>query len=48
MWWVFLILQADNPVIKVEGEKPVFAPGQKVLNHVDLVEKTFIANNKRG
>ncbi|CAF1716015.1 unnamed protein product [Brassica oleracea] len=40
--------EADNPVIKVEGEKPVFAPGQKVLNHVDLVEKTFIANNKRG
>ncbi|KAL0746651.1 hypothetical protein Bca101_028653 [Brassica carinata] len=40
--------EADNPVIKDCGEKPVFAPGQKVLNHVDLVEKTFIANNKRG
>ncbi|CAN7089643.1 unnamed protein product [Brassica rapa subsp. narinosa] len=40
--------EADNPVIKVWGEKPVFAPGQKVLNHVDLVEKTFIADNRRG
>ncbi|KAG2316553.1 hypothetical protein Bca52824_019675 [Brassica carinata] len=40
--------EADNPVIKVWGEKPVFAPGQKVMNHVDLVEKTFIADTKRG
>ncbi|KAH0856195.1 hypothetical protein HID58_084456 [Brassica napus] len=39
---------ADKEKEVVEGEKPVFAPGQKVLNHVDLVEKTFIANNKRG
>ncbi|CAG7860064.1 unnamed protein product [Brassica rapa] len=40
--------EADNPVVKVWGEKPVFAPGQKVMNHVDLVEKTFIADNRRG
>ncbi|KAJ0253124.1 hypothetical protein HA466_0122030 [Hirschfeldia incana] len=40
--------EADNPVVKVWGKKPVFAPGQKVMNHVDLVEKTFIADTKRG
>ncbi|WZZ12181.1 hypothetical protein YC2023_105270 [Brassica napus] len=38
----------NNPVIKIWGEKPVFAPGKKVMNHVDLVENTFIADTKRG
>uniref|UniRef100_M4F6B9 Mitochondrial Rho GTPase n=1 Tax=Brassica campestris TaxID=3711 RepID=M4F6B9_BRACM len=45
---VFSYFQADNPVIKIWGEKPVFAPGKKVMNHVDLVENTFIADTKRG
>ncbi|KAF8053978.1 hypothetical protein N665_1358s0013 [Sinapis alba] len=40
--------EEDNPVVKVWGEKPFFLPGQKVMNHVDLVENTFIADTKRG
>ncbi|KAH0908596.1 hypothetical protein HID58_031917 [Brassica napus] len=34
--------------VPVSNDEPVFAPGQKVMNHVDLVEKTFIADNRRG
>ncbi|KAH0908595.1 hypothetical protein HID58_031916, partial [Brassica napus] len=34
--------------VPVSNDEPVFAPGKKVMNHVDLVENTFIADTKRG
>ncbi|KAG2244052.1 hypothetical protein Bca52824_094121 [Brassica carinata] len=37
-----------NAVIKVWGEKRVASPGQKLKNHVDLVELLDIVDTKRG
>ncbi|CAN6911809.1 unnamed protein product [Brassica oleracea] len=40
--------EKDNPVIDFWGEKRVASPGQKLKNHVDLVELLDIVDTKRG
>ncbi|ESQ32250.1 hypothetical protein EUTSA_v10004203mg [Eutrema salsugineum] len=40
--------EANNLVTKTWGEKRVATPGQKLKNHVDLVELLEIADTKRG
>ena len=45
---MIFILQANNAVIDVWGEKLVASPGFKLKNHVDLVELLDIADTKRG
>ncbi|KAF2553640.1 hypothetical protein F2Q68_00036648, partial [Brassica cretica] len=40
--------EKDNPVIDFWGEKRVAPPGQKLKNHVDLVELLDIVDTKRG
>lgn len=44
----FFNLHKDNPVIDFWGEKRVAPPGQKLKNHVDLVELLDIVDTKRG
>ena len=45
---MIFILQANNAVNDVWGEKLVASPGFKLKNHVDLVELLDIADTKRG
>ncbi|KAL0658537.1 hypothetical protein Bca4012_079122 [Brassica carinata] len=40
--------EKDNPVIDFWGDKRVAPPGQKLKNHVDLVELLDIVDTKRG
>lgn len=42
------MLQANNLVIKLFGEKRFSTPDLKLKNHVDLVEFLGIADTKRG
>lgn len=44
----FLNMQAFNAEINVCGERRVAPPGQKLKNHVDLVEDLDIVDTKRG